>query len=165
MAHEPTLQLPTLVVGIADVMRLRRELEALYDFLHQAALRHTAETELKLPKTSRMLDELTRLNGINLLKRDEYEATMAALEAAQSSAPQVHLAFSTDPSAAFVAKIVEWLRANIHPALLVQVGIQPNLAAGCVLRTTNKQFDMSLKQHFAKARPTLIEELEAGVAA
>jgi F0F1-type ATP synthase delta subunit len=53
---------------------------------------------------------------------------------------------------------VTWLRANIHPQALVQVGLQPNIAAGCVVRTANKQFDLSLRQSFAKHKDLLIEQ-------
>jgi F0F1-type ATP synthase delta subunit len=157
--------LPPLVVGIADIMRLKRELDALYEYLHQSALRHTAETELKLPKTSRVLDELIKANKLDLLKREQYELVMAQLDAIEQRAPQIHLSFSSDPSSAFIVRIVEWLRQNIHPGVLVQIGLQPTLAAGCVVRTTNKQFDLSLKHHFETARPMLIQKLQEGAAA
>ncbi len=165
MARSAQFVLPELVVGVADVMRMRRELDALQEFLHQAALRHTSETELKMPKTSRMLDNLTAANQLNLLNREHYEATINHLDFILKESPQIHIAFSTDPSSAFVVKIVEWLRLNIHPLLLVQIGLQPNLAAGCIVRTTNKHFDMSLKHHFEAARPALITKLEEGVLA
>lgn len=157
--------LPPLVVGHADIMRLKRELESLYEYLHQAALRHTPEAELKMPKTSRVLDELIKANKLDLLKREDYELTMAQLDIIEQKAPRIHVSFSSDPSSAFIVKIVEWLRANIHPGVLVQVGLQPTLAAGCVVRTTNKQFDLSLKKHFEKARPMLVQKLQEGKAA
>lgn len=166
MAPEATsFILPPLVVGVADIMRLKRELDALSEYLHQAALRHTSEAELKLPKTSRVLDELIKANKLDLLNREQYERTMAALETIEQKAPQIHLSFSSDPSAAFIVRVVEWLRQNIHPGILVQIGLQPTLAAGCIVRTTNKQFDLSLKQHFAAARPTLIQKVQEGMAA
>lgn len=163
MERESQFVLPPLVAGVADVMRLKRELEALQEYLHQAALRHTPEAELKLPKTSRVLDELIKANNLNLLSREQYENTMATLTDIEMTAPRVHMAFNTDPSSAFATRIVEWLRANIHPGVLVQIGLQPTLAAGCVVRTTNKQLDLSLKQHFKDARPLLIQKLEQGV--
>jgi F0F1-type ATP synthase delta subunit len=166
MVHEqqPGLVLPPLVVGVADIMRLRRELDALHEYLHQAALRQVSADQLKLPKTSRGLDELALANKINLLNRDEFDRVAVELERIQETAPQVHISFSTDPSSAFVGKIVDWFRQNVHPGLLVQVGIQPTLAAGCLVRTTNKQFDLSLKQHFKAARPTLVQKLHEDTA-
>lgn len=167
MVHEQQsgLVLPPLVVGIADIMRLRRELDALYEYLHQAALREIPADRLKLPKTSRILDELALANKINLLDRDQFERVAIELERIQETAPQIHISFSTDPSSAFVGRIVDWLRQNVHPGLLVQVGLQPTLAAGCLVRTTNKQFDLSLKQHFKAARPMLVKKLQEGLPA
>lgn len=157
-ANSP-LKLPAIVVGTTDVARLRRELEALYDYLHQAALRHQKADEIKLPKTSRALDELTRLNGIDLMDRDQYDQLTVRLEQVFSSAPKLHISFAADPSSAFTAKLTEWLRANIHPSVLIQVGLQPNIAAGCVVRSTNKQFDLSLRRHLDAAKPKLLERL------
>ena len=155
--------LPPLVVGLADIMRLKRELDGLYEYLHQAALRHTPETELKMPKTSRVLDELIKANKLDLLKREQYEQTLAELNAIEQKAPQIHLSFSADPSPAFTVRIVEWLRLNVHPGIMVQVGLQPTLAAGCVVRTTNKQFDLSIKHHFEASRPLLIQKIQEGM--
>lgn len=152
--------LPPQIVGMADVMRLKRELELLYEYLHQAALRQADAEQVKLPRTSRLLDELVSANKLDLLHRSDYERTMAELELIEQRAPKLHLSFSTDPSAAFMIRIVEWLRRNVHPLVLVQIGLQPTLAAGCMVRSTNKQFDLSLKQHFAAARPLLLEKLE-----
>jgi hypothetical protein len=70
------------------------------------------------------------------------------------------MSFATDPSSAFTAKIVTWLRASIAPNVLLEVGLQPTIAAGCIVRTTNKIFDLSLRQHFADAESVLLEALE-----
>jgi hypothetical protein len=157
--------LPPQITGIADVQRLARELEQVYDYLHQAALRHDAANSVTLPKASRILNELIQANKLDLSHRDQYEQTVAELTAIEQNAPRIHLSFSTDPSAKFMEQVVAWLRANVHPATLVQVGLQPTLAAGCVVRTTNKQFDISLRQSFVEARPALIERLEQAIAA
>jgi hypothetical protein len=37
--------------------------------------------------------------------------------------------------------------------------LQPTLGAGCVVRTTNRQFDFSLRQDFARKRDLLLEKL------
>jgi F0F1-type ATP synthase delta subunit len=157
--------LPNVVVGAADLMRLRRELDALYDYLHQAVLRHVPADQIKMPKTSRTLDEVVKLNKIDLLDRGQYDQLISVLDEIEHKAPRVHVAFSADPSAAFAGQIVDWFRANIHPAVLVQIGLQPTIGAGCVLRTPNKQFDFSIKEHLKKMRPQLIAGLEKELAA
>ena len=159
------LVLPPQITGVADVLRIRRELETFYEYLHQAALRHDDPSTIRLPKTSRELDGLVQANKLDLLHRDQYEQTMSQLDEIERSAPRVHVSFSADPSANFVERIVDWFRRNVDPATLVQIGLQPALAAGCVVRTTNKQFDLSLKKHFATARPLLIQKIEEHIGA
>ncbi len=160
MDHNNQFRLPNLLVGASDILRLKRELDALYDYLHQAVLRHTPADQVKMPKTSRTLDELARLNNIDLLQRSQYEQLLATLEEVYHKAPRMHIAFATDPSAAFTGRIVDWLRANISPVVLVQIGLQPTLGAGCIVRTTNEQFDFSIREHMRKMRPKLIEQLD-----
>lgn len=154
-----SLRLPTLVFGSAEVRRLQIELANLEEYLQQAAIRDKA-TKLvsSLPKVSRMLDALAAENHYNLLKAQERAALRDFLNALQS-APSVHMSFASDPSAAFTAKLVAWLRTNIHPWTLLQIGLQPSLAAGCTVRTPNKVFDLSLRQHFDEQKGQLVAAL------
>jgi hypothetical protein len=159
VAHDGNLQLPASLTGRSDVARLRRELEALGEYLHQAALRKEASEAIKMPKTSRLLDEFVQLNKLDLLHRADHDTSMALLNDLTTSAPLLHISFSAEPSSAFLAKLMSWLRGNIHPLVLVQVGLQPAIAAGCIVRTRNKQFDLSLGQNFKDQRELLATEL------
>jgi hypothetical protein len=47
---------------------------------------------------------------------------------------------------------------------LITIGLQPNIGAGCVVRTTNKYFDLSIKQDFLSKRNLLLEALKAKTA-
>src|SRR5690606_19408269 len=60
-------------------------------------------------------------------------------------APQLHMSFSSEPSTPFMQKLTEYVRANIHPQALLQVGLQPTIGAGFMLRTTNKYYDFSIR--------------------
>jgi hypothetical protein len=151
--------LPVQIVGPVDINRLLRELEAVEDFMGQAAIREPG-TSLKLPRTSRLLDEFSNGNKLNFLMPEDRAETKTFLSNLQEQAPVLHFSFASDPSAVFVSKIVTWLRANIHPQLLLRVGLEPTIAAGCVVRTSSHQFDFSLRQHFAAERPTLIKLLD-----
>jgi F0F1-type ATP synthase delta subunit len=142
-------------------VRLQRELEALGDYLHQAALRNTPAAEIKLPKTSRMLDEFMTMNKLNLLHREDHEHAVNALQAVVTHAPRLHVSFSTEPSSAVLSKLVGWFRENIGPTVLIQVGLQPGIAAGCIIRTPNRQFDLSLGQSFRKNRELLMSQLRS----
>jgi hypothetical protein len=159
MVPEPVgLQLPLTVMGPGDLGRLKRELDLLDDFLHQAAIRKTGEP-MKLPRTTGVLDDLAATNKCNLLLEDDRKKLVAFLNTIQKSAPVMHISFAVDPSEAFLVRIMKWFRENIHPQALVTVGLQPNIAAGCVLRTPNKQFDFSLKKNFADKRDLLIDKI------
>jgi hypothetical protein len=157
--HDSSLQLPASLTSRSDVARLRREIEALGEYMHQAALRHQAADSVKLPKTSRMLDEFVRLNNLDMLHRDNHDRAMDLLNELSTSAPQLHISFSAEPSSAFLAKLMTWLRQNIHPLVVVQVGLQPAIAAGCIVRTRNKQFDLSLGKNFKDQRELLAAQL------
>jgi F0F1-type ATP synthase delta subunit len=159
VAHESNLQLPAIAVGRSEVVRLQRELEALGDYLHQAALRKVGSNDIKLPKTSRLLDEFMALNKLDLLHRDQHDQAAEGLREIVTRAPRLHISFSAEPSSAFLAKLVGWLRENIDPTVLVQVGLQPGIAAGCIVRTPNRQFDLSLGQSFEKNRELLLGQL------
>ena len=144
-AHQ--MVLPVLVFGMAEVQRLIRELEALEQYFQQSALRSPG-TQPQLPKVSRTLEAYGAENKCNLLVQKDRVVLAAFLKEASESAPRVHISFATDPSAAFTGKVVDWFRRTVHPAVLVQVGLQPTIAAGCVVRTPNKQFDFSLRHRF-----------------
>lgn len=160
------LQVPALITSPSDVSRLHREVIALSEYLKQAALRTPGSAAVKLPKTSRLLDELIIDNKLNLLDGPTREHLIGFLADLAEHAPIVHLSFAADPSSAFLQKIVLWLRQNINASILVQVGLQPTIAVGCVLRTTNKYFDLSLRRRLAERGAELIKDLKrADVAA
>lgn len=163
MEPNSTGRLPNLAVGPADVSRLKRELASLNEYLQQASLR--GQADIKLPKTSRMLDELATINKLNFLEAPARQAAANFLEAVLKAAPVVHISLATDPSSAFTDKMISWFRQNVHPLLLLQVGLQPSIAAGCVVRTPNKQYDLSVRKHFAGQRPVLIDKLRELAAA
>lgn len=155
---EGTLVLPIQVTGRVDVGRLLREVEQIDSFLKQAAIREPG-TAVKMPKTSRLLDEFTGTNKLNLLHDDERAKALSFLISVKAKAPMMHMSFSVDPAPAFVEKVTTWLRQEIHPLVLLQVGLQPNIGAGCVVRTTNKYFDFSLREHFKKQKSLLVDKL------
>lgn len=154
MAHKGFV-LPTLILGPADVNRTLLELEALDEYIVQAKTQKGVEA--KLPKTSRTLESLAEINEADLLMPDDSQHLKAFLQSVQQHAPVLHISFAAEPSAAFTARIVEWLRANVSKYTLLQVGLQPSIAAGCVLRSTNKVFDMSLRRYLQDSKPKMVE--------
>ena len=157
----PALTVPSIIISPADVTRLRREVKAIDAYLAQEALRQPGQPQARLPRLSHVLDELTTVNTLNLLDKTTRDRLLAFLDQVATSAPVVHISFASDPSAAFLQKLVVWFRKNIHPSTLVRVGLQPTIAAGCVVRTTNKYFDLSLRQTLRRHQPELLAAIKA----
>jgi len=149
--------LPLMVVSPVDLGRLLRELETIDNGLLQQTLQ---KQDPKLPKTSKMMDELITLNHLNLLEKPQRERLKQFLLAVKEKAPLLHMSFSADPSEAFIEKLMSWIRENMHPLALLTVGLQPNIGAGAVVRTTNKYFDFSLAANFATQRELLMSKLQ-----
>lgn len=149
------LKLPERMVTTVDLHRSLRELKRLDDWMHQAALRSPGQP-VQPPKTSATLEELALINSVSLLDEAHRTQLIGVLDGLAEHAPKVHMSFAVEPSAAFLNSMIVWLRANISPLLMLQVGLQPTLAAGCTLRTTNKMFDMSLRHRFVESRGKLV---------
>ena len=157
MAHElEHVKLPLSVITMIDLARVGRELTDLDEYLLQASIR-TPGTPMQLPRLSKMLDDVATANKVNLLEEKQRKALITALSFVKEKAPRLHLSFSAEPSPLFISKIAQYIRNDIDPIALIQIGLQPTIAAGCVLRSSNKQFDMSLRQHLSDARPLLLE--------
>lgn len=154
----PKIQLPLSIIDRVDVARLLRELDALNNFFETAAVRDP-DTKPKMPKTSRHLDEIIQQNKLDALLKADRERLKKFLDEIRAEAPIIHISFSADPSPLFSQKLVAWLRDKIHPLMLLQVGLQPTIGAGCIVRTTNKQFDFSLRQRLISEKDVLIKKM------
>lgn len=156
------LKLPSNVISQTDIARLMRELNGMDDFFVGANARQHG-TKMDLPKISRQIDQTARDNKINLLEESDRRRLMAELKTIYEKAPNLHISFAVEPSPKAFEKVVLWLRSNIHPQTLVSIGLQPAIAAGCVVRTTNKVFDMSLRASLAKQTDYLQQLVQGAV--
>ncbi len=157
MEHESRPgQLPVLVVGPLEVSRLLRELQAIDGTLLEHTLRKDGKSAHML-KTSPLMDQLVSINKLNLLHKKDRERLARFLEVVKRRAPILHISFSADPAPAFMERLMDWLRREIHPQVLVTIGVQPTIAAGCIVRGPNKYFDFSLRQDLAAKRDILLQ--------
>jgi hypothetical protein len=154
------LKLPVMVSGPTDIGRLFRELELIDQALLQLGLRKGG-SEVKMPKTSRLMDQVIETNKLNLLHKLDRTELEHFLNAIKEKSPVLHMSFSADPSPGFIEKLMTWLRKEIHPQLLLTIGLQPTIGAGCIVRTTNKQFDFSLREDFLSKRELLLGQIAA----
>jgi F0F1-type ATP synthase delta subunit len=156
------LKLPNTVISQADVARLIRELNGLNDFFVGAKTR-AAGSSMQLPKVSRLAEQLASNNGANLVNEADRQKLQSGLQKIYDSAPNLHISFAVEPSPRALEKILVWIRQNIHPQAMLQIGLQPAIAAGCMLRTTNKVFDMSLRTHLMKQSDYLARMIKGTV--
>ncbi len=161
MAHDEkkALVLPVSVVNRSDVGRLLRELKVLDEFLQQAAIRQPGSS-MKMPRTSRFMDELLQANKLNALVEADRKALVQFIDDVYKKAPTLHMSFNADPSPLFSQQLVTWLRKEIHPYALMQSGLQPSIGAGCTLRTASKYFDFSLRENFKAKRELLVHQIQ-----
>jgi len=154
------LKLPLSVVGRADLARLSRLLET-RDNLFISAGAQAA----KAPATNsdQPLEDLAHLNGVDLQNRQQSQQLKLKLEAELKNLPLLHVSFAVEPSSKVVESLLGWLRQNIHPGTLMSIGLQPSIAAGCVIRTPNRVFDLSLRNRIKEQDAYLIQLIKGAV--
>lgn len=161
MEHETAakkLTLPLTIITALDLGRIDRELAEIEDFSLQSIVRDAGK-QPQLPRTSKALEDLARVNDLNLLVEADRQSLRRAIDDLRKNAPVMHISFASDPNSNFMTKLVTWLRQEIHPAVLISVGLQPSIAAGCIVRTTNKYFDFSLRKQLQQNSKILIDAL------
>jgi hypothetical protein len=160
--QQVSISLPVSIVSPTDIARLTREIEGVENFFRDQSIRNPG-APITMPRLSKLMDQLAADNQLNLLNDSDRSKILELLEKLHESAPVMHISFSVDPPGVYVQKIVAWLRQNIHQHILVTVGLQPNIGAGCVVRTTNRLFDFSLREYFTQKRDFFIEKLHEAI--
>jgi F0F1-type ATP synthase delta subunit len=151
--------LPESLISPSDLSKAIRELENIDDFLRQAKARAPGNP-VTLPKTSQVLTDISETNKISLLDETQRNQLREKLNLLLDNPAKIHISFAATPSASFLRDIVAWLRQNVHRSAMVEVGLQPSIAAGCIVRTKNKVFDLSLRKRFTMNRQMLSAALE-----
>lgn len=154
MSSEPGIQLPDNIVTPLDLGKIQRELFALDEFL-SASRSHNA----KLPYTSPSLQTMAKESNINLLHQEDRDQFTKQLQFVRRTAPTVQISFASDPTKQALRPIIRWFRESGHPNTLIAVGVQPNIAGGCVVRTASQSFDFSLQKLFKDTRNDLAKAL------
>jgi F0F1-type ATP synthase delta subunit len=133
--------------------KIQRELFALDEFLG------ASKSASKLPYMSPPLNKILKQADINPLHAQDRQQLIQKLQFVRRTAPSVQISFASEPSQRALRILIRWFRENGHPNTLISVGVQPNLAGGCVIRTSTKQFDFSLQQLFKSNSQALAQRL------
>jgi F0F1-type ATP synthase delta subunit len=153
------LKITTEITSKQDITRVHRELRNYLDIITQSALRH--DNPIKYPSISDNLRGIVIENKIDLKQEKECQRLLSELESIAKHAPVVHISFSNDPEPEMLYKLIQWFRDKINPNIFIQVGVQPTIAAGVVIRTPNKHFDFSIRRHLYNNKSKLAEALKA----
>lgn len=151
------LRLPTILASRQDITHVHRELRVFTDLVMQSIMRH--DNPVQYPGISSTLRALATENQIDLRDEAACKILLTELEKLKNSAPTLHISFPVDPSSEVIQKLIIWFRTEVDPRIVIQIGLQPTIAAGIVLRTPNQQFDFSLRQHLYRNRDKLKEVL------
>ena len=151
------LRLPTILASRQDITHVHRELRVFLDLVMQSIMRH--DNPVKYPGISSTLRALATENQIDLRDEAACKQLLEALEKLKNEAPTLHISFPVDPSPEVIQKLIIWFRTEVDPRIVIQIGLQPTIAAGIVIRTPNHQFDFSLRQHLYHNRNKLKEAL------
>ena len=151
--------LPPQLIGQADINRLLRELETLDETL----IRDDEKSANAVSKVTSLLNQTAKSNGYNLSEEYHRQHISEQLMKIRDHAPVLHISYAAEPSPKVTETVLGWLRENVHRYVLLQVGLQPSIAAGCVLRTANKVFDMSLGASLDKQKSYLLQLITKAV--
>ncbi len=153
------LVLTNAVISKGDIGKCLREVEKINEYFHQEGLRGSKDRPL--PTLGRVLESVAVANNLNLIHAEDRETLKHFLTRLKVKAPTVFMSFPSEASDDFIAKLLDWFRAEVHPYTIINVGLQPELAAGCTLRTTNKFYDFSFRNRFEQSKQKLMAALEA----
>lgn len=156
------LKLPPSVISQVEINRILRELDALDNFFLNANTRK-AGSPLTPPRITYQLQQLARENKLNLLEENTRGELASLLNNILKVAPRLHVSFAAEPSPRATDAVLGWLRSNIHPQTLLTIGLQPTIAAGCVLRTPNKVFDMSLRSYLKGQEGYMVKLIQGAI--
>jgi F0F1-type ATP synthase delta subunit len=116
-----------------------------------------------VPAPTPLLKDIADFNKLDLHKKEARQLVRIMLDDLRTTAPVVHISFAVEPDVKFITDIAKWFREEIAPNIVLQIGVQPSIGVGCVVRTTNKFFDFSLRKHLVDSSDLFKQRIE-GVA-
>jgi len=151
------LKMPMTIATKQDVLRIQREIRDYEVAVVQNNIRKTTnESPLAV---SAGLRDLVQLNQINLNEKNVPKKLIVQLDEALRKVILFHMSFATEPTDEVTQKLVAWFRKEINSKILLNIGVQPTIAVGAVLRTQSKQYDFSLRKHLQNSQQDLVKVL------
>ncbi len=134
---------PNGVYSVDQILAISEELHAYANEL--AAQRHgsPAGGPISLSPRAEAVLELLPQD-----KRDDasVEQWRMELEKLANTAPTVTLVLAAAATPGLKQELVGWLRENVHPYLLVNFRVNPDIVGGIVIRSVNHVYDCSFRK-------------------
>lgn len=154
--------LPSSIVSRLDITRLVTELERVDAELLSAAVHaKVGVATYAQPVLSDQLTDFLVKNSFTLNDSHARTALIQQIRILKDKVPVMHMTFAATADYESLQKIAQWLRASVHPQVVIAVGLQPSLVGGVYLRTPNHIHDMSLRTLLHGRSNVLVKELEA----
>lgn len=131
--------------ALPDELYSADQLLAVAEELHQFGI-HMAKTGSKTEPLSPLAE--TAFSMISAPERNKPEAVenlRAQLEQMAATAPAITLTLAASPPRTLRNELVRWLRQSIRPDILVNIHVNPDIAGGVVIRSTNRIYDCSFR--------------------
>ena len=156
------LKLPYQIGGKRDLILATRQVEQILNDRVQDEVRQRFGAQAVGSKAGRQaLQALLEANKM-MDDTDTLKRLLQNLEAVKQYAPKVRISFSQEPDQDLYTRLVRWFRTNVHPSVLVQMSVQPNIGGGFILQTGSHRYDMSLRTKILHSTPKFIEVLRRG---
>jgi len=154
--------LPSALITRADLARLVREVETVDNELEaQKARNHTTgKQDAHLPTLSQGLRDFVELNKVDLADDQARMLLKEQMKVMKDKAPIIHMTFAVEADPKSLTQLMEYIRAELHPQALLQVGLQPALIGGVYMRTPNHVHDFSLRARFAQSRSVIQQDID-----
>jgi F0F1-type ATP synthase delta subunit len=101
------------------------------------------------------MSDIAEANTLDLTSDDHRATLRTQLKLLKARGSVVHMTFAEEPTPEVMVKMVAWIRSNLHPAALVQTGLQPGIVAGCIVRTPSHIYDFSISSVLKSKKPIL----------
>ena len=156
------LNLPDTVASKRDLIQLQRMIEVYQDgSLQQRVSLDKAGVMRQAPALPKPVETFMNHNRLEI-NDGNLTAAHQGLSQIKESARVVRISFASEPNDDVVRKIIGWFRREVDQKLLIQVGVQPSIAGGCVVQTGPNRYDFSLRRQLLSSVPKFLEVMRRG---
>jgi hypothetical protein len=156
----PNFILPPSLTTKLDLAKIIREVEAIGQELESQKIRGQSQDGYKIPPMSSGLSDFLSINKIDFMNDQARMILSEQLRALKDKVPIIHFTFASAADPQSLQQLVAWIRKELHPWTLIEVGVQPALIGGAYIRTPNHVHDFSMRSLFKNNSDVLVKDLE-----